>query len=243
MVGFEVTPVTASSSSSLASLPWWTRSRERKSIQTLWPRAESRCRRESGMGFPFQVLDHLEPFHVPLPSPELGLEERADEIGGELGADHFRPEAEDVHVVVLDALVGRVHVVADRGADTRQLAGGDRGADAGTADQHSALGLPVEHRLPDLPRLDRVVDPNRVGVGAEVDDLMAEGRELLEHAFAELDTPMVERDRHPHVRVTLPRWTTYSSGASSDSSSASTPSAAPRPRSPATRPRACRRPT
>src|SRR5256714_15522373 len=158
MVGFEVTPVTASSSIICASPPWWTRSRERKSIQTLWPSADSRCRRESGIGLPFQVFDHLEPFHVPLASPETGFEERPNEVGGQLGADDFRAEPKDVHVVVLDALVGGVDVVTDRGADARQLARSDRGADAGTADQHAALRLAGADRVPDLLRLDRIVD-------------------------------------------------------------------------------------
>jgi hypothetical protein len=69
--------------------------------------------------------------------------------------------------------------VADRGADAGKLAGGDRGADAGTADEHAAGGLFAEDRLPDLARLHRIVDANRVGVGAEVDDVVTERLELL----------------------------------------------------------------
>jgi hypothetical protein len=41
MVGFEVTPTTASSATARASAPDSRRSRERKSIQTLWPSADS----------------------------------------------------------------------------------------------------------------------------------------------------------------------------------------------------------
>src|SRR3954447_1392940 len=103
IVGLEVTPVTASSSIIRASPSWWTRFRERKSIQTLWPSADSLCKRESGIGLPFQVLDHLEAFQVPLSSPELGCKERPHQVGGELGADHLGAETEHVHVVVLDA--------------------------------------------------------------------------------------------------------------------------------------------
>ena len=122
-----------------------------------------------------------------------------------------------------------------------ELAGGDGGADARAADEHAALGVAGEDRLADLARLVRVVDADGVGVRPEVDDVVAESRELLEHTLPQLDAAVVERDRHPHTGATLPTWTTFSSGASSDSSSASTPCAArPRP-SPATRPRGCPR--
>ena len=61
-------------------------------------------------------------------------------------------------------------VVADRGPDAVKLAGGDRGADAGAADEHAALGVAGADRLADLARLVGVVDADGVGVGAEVDD-------------------------------------------------------------------------
>ena len=83
----------------------------------------------------------LQSSDVPLPAVELRAEERAHELGGELGADHLGAEAEHVHVVVLDALVRRVGVVADRGADPGELAGRDRGADARAADEDAALGV------------------------------------------------------------------------------------------------------
>ena len=51
--------------------------------------------------------------------------------------------------------------MTDRRADTRKLARGNRGADAGAADEDAALGLAGEDRLADLARLDRVVDPDR----------------------------------------------------------------------------------
>ena len=79
--------------------------------------------------------------------------EGAHEVGREIGADDPGAEAEHVHVVVLDALVGRVHVVADCGADPVELARGDRRPDAGAADENPALCLAAEDRLADVPRL------------------------------------------------------------------------------------------
>src|SRR4029079_1871510 len=64
---------------------------------------------------------------------ELGLQEGVDQLHGQLVADDLGAEAHHVDVVVLDALVRRVHVVAERGADAGDLVGGDAGADAGAA--------------------------------------------------------------------------------------------------------------
>ncbi len=48
-------------------------------------------------------------------------------------------EGQDVHVVVLDALVGGIRVVADRGADAAHLVGGHGRADARAADEDAAI--------------------------------------------------------------------------------------------------------
>ena len=77
-----------------------------------------------------QIFDLLQPPHVALGTVEACAEERLDEVARDARADDFGAEAEDVHVVVLDALVRGVDVVADRGPDPRLLAGGDRRADA-----------------------------------------------------------------------------------------------------------------
>src|SRR6476659_5345020 len=99
------------------------------------------------------LLDLLQPTYVAFPAVEFRTKEGANHLSSQLCADHFRAEAEHVHVVVLDALMGGVRVVADRGADTRELAGGDRRADARPAHQDSPLSLAVPDRVADLARL------------------------------------------------------------------------------------------
>src|SRR5947209_6549900 len=95
----------------------------------------------------FHGLYLLEPADVALAAVELRAQEGSDELRRERRADHLRAEAEHVHVVVLDALVGGVRVVADRRADPGQLAGGDRSADARPAHEDAALRLASEDRL------------------------------------------------------------------------------------------------
>ena len=70
-----------------------------------------------------QLLDLLQPCQIATFSRRTSRrEKRPHELAGERRADDLRAEAEHVHVVVLDALVRGVRVVADRGADPVDLA-------------------------------------------------------------------------------------------------------------------------
>ena len=57
---------------------------------------------------------------------------------------------------------------------------------------------PSLDRLAELARLVGVVDPHRVGVGAEVDHLVRDER--LEDRVAQMHAAVVERDRDVHTR-------------------------------------------
>src|SRR5438034_5360249 len=198
MVGLEVTPTTASSSIIRASLPLCSICRERKSIQTLWPSAESLCRLESGIGHrPFKVFDLLESSHVARTAVEAGGEERRQEVAREGRPDDFRAEAEHVHVIVLHALVRGVDVVADGRANPRELAGRHRSAHAGPADEDAELGVPALDRLPDFPGLHGIVDPRCIRVGAQVHHGVPV--EDLQDHVAKMDASMIECNRHLHT--------------------------------------------
>src|SRR6185369_9610274 len=79
-------------------------------------------------------------------------EEGDDAFPRRLGADHPRTERQDVHVVVLDPLVGGVRVVAHGRPDAADLVRRDARPDAGAADQDAAVGLTVADRVPELRR-------------------------------------------------------------------------------------------
>src|SRR3989442_9638594 len=117
MVELSVKSTTASFAMTIASLPLCSICLERKSIQTLWPSADSLCKLDSGTGHrPFNVFYLLESFHITLATIEACPEKRGHQVPREGRPDDLGAKAEDVHVVVLDALVSRVDVVADRGA-------------------------------------------------------------------------------------------------------------------------------
>src|SRR5688572_13148601 len=197
-------PVTASSSSMRRSSPSWTNARERKSIQTDCPRPASSCNLDFiALHLLLHGCDLRQAGHVPLAAVELRAEEDGDELARDGRADDLRAEAEHVHVVVLDRLVGAVEVVADRRADAGHLAGGDRGAGARAADEDAALGLAALDLLADLARLVRVVDTDVGAVGAEVDHLVA--LERLRDGVAQVDATVVEGDGDPHGPSLPPR--------------------------------------
>src|ERR1700682_1096607 len=127
MVGFVVTPTTASSFISRASSPLFSIVRESESIQTDWPRLLSLCRFDSAIAhLPFHRFNFFQSLYITLTAVESCPEECAHELAREARSDHLGAEAEDVHVVVLDALVRGVDVVADRSADAAHLRGGNR---------------------------------------------------------------------------------------------------------------------
>src|SRR3984893_14068787 len=128
MVGFVVTPPTTSSFISRLrsplsrisrwSSPLWRIVRESESIQTDWPRLLSLCRFDSTIAhLPFHRFNFFQSLDITLATVESCREERAHKLDGEARADHLGTETEDVHVVVLDALMCGVDVVADRCAD------------------------------------------------------------------------------------------------------------------------------
>src|SRR2546426_6054077 len=99
-----------------------------------------------------EIMDLREPPQVPLLAGELCGEERPHDLVRKPRADHPRAETEHVHIVVLDSLMSRIAIVADRGTDARKFIGGNRHAGSAAADDHAALDLTLAkhdgHGLP-----------------------------------------------------------------------------------------------
>src|SRR6266851_952481 len=98
IVGFEVTPVTASSSIIFFSSPEWTRSRESVSNQTACPRAASLWSRDfATFHHPFHRCDLEQPRHIALAAVEGRVQKCHHELARQRRADDLRAEAEDIH--------------------------------------------------------------------------------------------------------------------------------------------------
>ena len=128
---------------------------------------------------------------------ETRLEEGADQFVRERGADDASAQHQHVHVVVLDALVRRVGVVTQTGANPGDAIGSHRCADATAADDDAAVGAIVLERGRD--GLGAVGVVNRLGaVGADVEHLTRlVGQKGLDRFF-ELEPGMVRSDRDAH---------------------------------------------
>src|SRR5262249_27385299 len=125
MVGFDVTPTTASSLIIRSSSPVSSSSRDSVSNQTLTPCCESSCSRDWPM--PILLLHRvhlLQPLEIAARIQERCTQEPLHQLTRQRLADDFGAEAEHIHVVVLDALMRGVGVVADRRADAVDLARG-----------------------------------------------------------------------------------------------------------------------
>lgn len=71
-------------------------------------------------------------------------EKRANDIEGKLAANHPRTDTEHVHVVMLDTLVGRVGVMANRRANAGDFVSRNADADPAATDQNAAIRLAAD---------------------------------------------------------------------------------------------------
>src|SRR5579871_2468555 len=78
----------------------------------------------------FQSVDFAEPAHVTLFVGKFGVAICFDKFLGQCDTDNARAQHEHVHLIVLHALMRGISIVAEAGADSRQLVGGYRSADA-----------------------------------------------------------------------------------------------------------------
>ena len=109
----------------------------------------------------------------------------------------------DVHVVVFDALVGGVGVVADAGADSPDLVGGDGRADSAAAYHYAALGLAGCDGFGDgLGEVGEVV--RRVEfVSADVHNLVSQRFDVSLQFFFQWVSPVVGPYDYAHIRPFL----------------------------------------
>ena len=106
---------------------------------------------------------------------ELGPQKCLDEVPGREGSNGTSAHANNVHVVVLDPLPGRVVVVHQPGTDSRYLVCTDRRSDAAAADGYAAFDRPCRHSPGERDDEVGIVVARIQLLGAEVDDLVPGG--------------------------------------------------------------------
>lgn len=110
---------------------------------------------------------------------ELGFEIGANELPRQFDADDPRTEYEYVHVVVLDALVGRVGVVTQSCADSVYFVGGHGCADPAATNQHAAVSFTLLDGCSQKKSEVGIVIQCIISAGAEINDLVAKASDQV----------------------------------------------------------------
>ncbi len=131
---------------------------------------------------------------------ELRGQERLDEFFGEEGADDASAQAENVHVVVFNALVSRESVMDQSCPDAGDLVGGNRGTHAAAANSDAAFDLPRGDGACQRYYEIRVIIRGVQFVSAEVRNLMSRLAQHRSQLLFELKSAVVCRKSDMHRR-------------------------------------------
>ena len=137
----------------------------------------------------FQVCDFAQAAQVSRRLAELGGQEGLHEVPGHARPRRAATDADDVHVVVLDALRRGEMVMDQPRPDTRNLVRADRGPHTAAADRHAALHRACRYGLSERDDEVRIVVIRAQLVGAEIDDVVSGGTELRQQVFLQLEPP------------------------------------------------------
>src|SRR5882724_2972853 len=136
---------------------------------------------------------------MPLLLTESGCDECLDVIPGGVGSRDPASQADDVHVVVLDALSGRVVVVDQAGADSADLIGDDRRTYSAPTNSDAPLHLTCRYGSSQRRDIVGIVVAWVHRCGAEIDNLVTCGGESCAQLFFQFKPAMIGSDPNAHV--------------------------------------------
>lgn len=102
------------------------------------------ARKETGRDPAFDISDFGHTSSVPRGGAVASPQESLNYLKGNFGPDNSSSDTEDVHIVVLHPLASRVGVMAETSSDARKFVGSDTHPHSGSADQDTAIDLPLE---------------------------------------------------------------------------------------------------
>src|SRR5262249_17378966 len=109
----------------------------------------------------FEGLDLIQPPDMAILAKKFRAEESAGQFAGDFRPDDARAENQDIHIVVLDSLMGRMNIVAKPGAYARNLVGGDGRAHTAATHDDAPFCLPGDdgstHRGCKIGIIDRII--------------------------------------------------------------------------------------
>src|SRR4029450_9156196 len=133
----------------------------------------------------------------------FGRQKRLDEIP-RYGWSH-RPaaHAKDIHVIVLDPLLGRKMIVDQRRANTLNLIGTHRRAHAAAADRYAAIHLARPDSRREGNTIVGIVVALSQAMSAKIDDLMPSVTKLGNQLLLQTKSAVIGGNSHAHISSSL----------------------------------------
>jgi hypothetical protein len=148
-------------------------------------------------GVLLDLQDLTQPANMTFFLCKLGGNKRMDQFHGHFVTYDARTQAQHIHVIVFDALMSGIGVMADPRTDAGNLVGCHADADSTAAQQDSAIRAAVKNRLSDLPGKIWIVD-GAIGIRPAIDDVVS--RRLNDGAdpLLQRKTTMITSQRNSH---------------------------------------------
>ena len=141
----------------------------------------------------FDIHYFFQPFRMARLRRVPRIQKRANDFKGQFRSDHAGPNAQDIHVIVLDSLTCRVGVVTQTGSDPGKLVRSHADTDSGTANQYPSVDFAVEQFCGDHFREIREIARSRC-VRSAVDGIDIEGLQKSGHLILHEKTSMITGD-------------------------------------------------
>ena len=143
-------------------------------------------------------VDLFQPSGIAFPLIKFRAKELAGQLHRQGRADDPRPQAKDIHIVVLDALAGAVRVVTQPRTYPFHLIGRHTRSHPAATQQDPTLGLTVLDGLADVTGVIRVIIVWLYLMGAQVEHLMAQRLEESDEFAFEWKAAVVTSNRYFH---------------------------------------------
>jgi hypothetical protein len=147
----------------------------------------------------FQGAHLAQTTHVPLSIAEFGCQECFNEIPSNRRSHSPAAHTDNVHVIVLDSLLGREVVVDQTGTNTYNLIGTNGRTNAAATDCHATLYVAGGDSLRERNDEIGVVVGGVKAVSAEIHYLMAGCTKLGNKFFFQAESTVIGGDSDPHI--------------------------------------------
>jgi len=129
----------------------------------------------------------------------LGLEECLHQIPCHAGAYCPTSHAEDIHMIILDALLRGEMVMDQAGMDSFDLVGTDRSTNSASTDRDATLHLAVHHGTGQGNDIVGIIIVMVELMSAEIHDLVSGSLDLCHQLLLELKPSMISCKSYAHI--------------------------------------------